>query len=213
MSLRSSPPPSVPDDARRIARAAFPRGSLLLSLRDELGPIFADQRFVPLSSALGQPAEAPWRLALVTLLQFMAGMSDRQAAEAVRGRIDWKYLLALPPTDAGCDSPVLGEFRARRIAGEAEQLLFDAMLGEINRTGRITKQGDGIVRVDPAQPRADRCEGAAELVDRLAAASAGFFHVHSRPPFNSAVSIRGSRQRSYRACGSDGRTLSWAPSV
>jgi transposase len=41
----------------------------------------------------GQPAEAPWRLALVTLMQYAEGLTDRQAADAVRTRIDWKYVL------------------------------------------------------------------------------------------------------------------------
>ena len=140
MSLRPSSPPSVPDDTRRVARAAFPRGSLLVSLRDELGSIFDDQRFAPLFPALGQPAEAPWRLALVTLLQFMEGLSDRQAAEAVRSRIDWKYLLALPLTDPGFDSSVLCEFRARLIAGGAEHLLFDAVL-EIAVARKLVRAG------------------------------------------------------------------------
>jgi transposase len=140
MSLRPSPPPSVPDDTQRVARAACPRGSLLLSLRNELGPIFDDQRFAALFPALGQPAEAPWRLALVTLLQFMEGLSDRQAAEAVRGRIDWKYLLALSLTDPGFDSSVLCEFRARLIAGRAEHLLFDAVL-EVAVARKLVRAG------------------------------------------------------------------------
>lgn len=73
MSLRPSAPGAIPDDTAQAARAAFPRGSSLLSLRDELGPIFDDRRFAALFPRLGQPAEAPWRLALVTLLQFMEG--------------------------------------------------------------------------------------------------------------------------------------------
>ena len=68
MSLRQSLPPPIPEDTRSVARAAFPRGSLLLSLRDAFGPIFDDGRFAPLFPTLGQPAEAPWRLALVALL-------------------------------------------------------------------------------------------------------------------------------------------------
>src|SRR3712207_989183 len=87
MSLRPQPPlPPVPDDTARIARAAFRRGNPYVLLRDRLGAVFADADFADLYPALGQPAYAPWRLALVTLLQFREGLSDRQAAEAVRGR-------------------------------------------------------------------------------------------------------------------------------
>ena len=79
MCLRPASPLPVPDDTAHVARLAFPRGNLLLSLRDRLGPVFDDRRFAHLFPAKGQPAEAPWRLALVTLLQFAEGLPDRQA--------------------------------------------------------------------------------------------------------------------------------------
>src|SRR3712207_220464 len=102
MSLRPQPPlPPVPDDTARIARAAFRRGNPYVLLRDKLGAVFADTDFADLYPALGQPTYAPWRLALVTLMQFREALSDRHAAEAVRGRIDWKYLLALELAEIG----------------------------------------------------------------------------------------------------------------
>jgi transposase-like protein DUF772 len=76
----------------------------------------------------GRPAEAPWRLALVSVMQFAEQLSDRQAAEAVRARIDWKYLLGLELADAGFDASVLSEFRARLVQGGLEQRLLDALL-------------------------------------------------------------------------------------
>src|ERR1051325_9806903 len=113
MSLRlPQPVPPVPDDTARIARAAFPRGNPYVLLRDRLGPVFDDAGFADLYPRRGQPAYTPWRLALVTLLQFREGLSDRQAAEAVRARIDWKYLLGLELTDPGFDHSVLCEFRS-----------------------------------------------------------------------------------------------------
>ena len=115
MCLHPASPLPIPDDTAKVARRAFPRGNLLLSLRDKLGPIFDDGRFASLFPSKGQPAEAPWRLALVTLLQFAEGLSDRQAADAVRSRIDWKYLLGLSLTDPGFDHTVLSEFRSRTI--------------------------------------------------------------------------------------------------
>jgi len=75
-----------------------------MQMRDTLGPLYDDHQFVALFSSTGQPAEAPARLALVLVLQCAEGLSDRQAADAVRGRIDWKYALALNLTDPGCDA-------------------------------------------------------------------------------------------------------------
>jgi transposase len=127
----SLPPPtsySVPEQTRRVARAAFPKSTLCLRLADELGTIFQDQDFADLFPAQGQPAQAPFRLALVTVLQFLEGLSDRAAAEAVRSRIDWKYLLCLELDDAGFDYSVLCEFRARLLADGAECRLFDRIL-------------------------------------------------------------------------------------
>jgi transposase len=128
MSLRPQVCPTVPEETVRIARASFPKGSRYMRLRDELGAVFDDSRFAGLFPTRGRPAEAPWRLALVTLFQFAEGLPDRQAAEAVRGRIDWKYALALPLADPGFDSTVLSEFRSRLIEGGAEQVLLDAVL-------------------------------------------------------------------------------------
>jgi transposase len=110
MSLRPQDIAPVPEDTQRIARAAFPKGNIYVRMRDEIGTIFDDQMFAPLFPARGQPAESPWRLALITVMQFIEGLSDRQAADAVRSRIDWKYALSLELTDSGGDASVLCEF-------------------------------------------------------------------------------------------------------
>lgn len=120
MSLRPSLATAVPEETAKVARAAFPRGCRLMDVRDSLGPVFDDARFARLFSTRGRPAEVPWRLALITLLQFAENLSDRDAADAVRARLDWKYLLALPLDDPGFDSTVLCEFRARLVDGHAE---------------------------------------------------------------------------------------------
>jgi transposase len=88
----------IPEETVRIARAAFPKGNPYMRMRDELGPIYNHQQFAPLFSNLGQPAEDPAQLALITIMQFAEGLSDRQTAEAVRGRMDWKYALGLELT-------------------------------------------------------------------------------------------------------------------
>jgi transposase len=127
MSLKAQPIPPVPEETARVARAAFPHGNLYLRLRNELGALYEDEDFRTLFPSRGQPGLTPWRLALVTVMQFLEGLSDRQAADAVRGRIDWKYALSLELTDSGFDFSVLSEFRSRLLAGDAEALLLDRM--------------------------------------------------------------------------------------
>ena len=141
MSLRPEPIEPVPEETARIARLAFPHGSIWLRLRDELGTIYEDDAFAPLFPSHGRPAEAPWRLALVSVLQFAEGLSDRQAAEAVRARLDWKYLLGLELDDAGFDFSVLSEFRARLVGGHAELLLLQALLAHCAARGWLKARG------------------------------------------------------------------------
>jgi transposase len=138
MSLKPSVIGAVPEETARIARAAFPKGNLYLSLRDELGVLFADSDFADLFPRRGQPALAPWRLALITILQFLENLSDRQTAEAVRSRMDWKYLLGLELADCGFDYSVLSGFRARLVAGDRQTLLLDRTL-ELLREKRLLK--------------------------------------------------------------------------
>ena len=128
MSLHPQEIPPVPAETIRVAQAAFPHGNTYILLRDEIGSIYEDVIFAPLFSKRGQPAEAPWRLALVSILQYAEGLSDRQAADAVRSRIDWKYALSLELTDPGFDSTVLSEFRPRLVSGGVEQQLLERFL-------------------------------------------------------------------------------------
>jgi transposase len=87
--LRQTAIESVPVETACVAQAAFPDRHRYLRLADEPGALFTDQLFTALYPSLGQPALSPWRLALVTMLQFAEGLSDRQAADAVRSRIDF----------------------------------------------------------------------------------------------------------------------------
>ena len=141
MSLKPTPIEPVPEGTARVARAAFRKGNPLLKLRDELGTFFADDDFADLFPRLGQPGLPPWRLALVTLLQFGEDLPDRQAAEAVRARIDWKYLLGLELTDPGFDHSVLCEFRARLLAGGAEERLLHELLEACQARGLLKARG------------------------------------------------------------------------
>ena len=128
MSLRLEQISEIPGETARVARAASPKGTIVTRLRDEFSALYDDKDFRSLYSSRGQPALPPWRLALVTVFQFLERLSNRQAADAVRGRIDWKYALGLELTDPGFHFSVLTEFRGRLVTGGAEHLLLDAML-------------------------------------------------------------------------------------
>src|SRR3982751_3011152 len=115
MSLKPTPIAPIPEETVRVARRAFPKGSVAIRLRDEFGSLYQDQDFQALFPSHGQPGLVPWRLVLVTVLQFLENLSDRQTAEAVRACIDWKYALGLEPTDLGFTSAFSPSFeRGRR---------------------------------------------------------------------------------------------------
>jgi len=107
---------------------SFPVEMLSSKYVIRLRTIYTDEVFADLFPTHGQLAFAPWRLALVTVFQFMEGLTDRQAADAVRDRLAWKYALSLELTDPGFDHTVLSEFRARLVEGNAEQRLLDLLL-------------------------------------------------------------------------------------
>ena len=141
MSLHPHVIAPVPEETARVARAAFPKGHPYLTFRDALGTVFQDEDFAAVFPMNGQPGLPPWRLALVTIMQFRENLADRQAAEAVRARIDWKYLLSLELTDPGFDFSVLSEFRDRLLAGSAEELLLEKLLERCRALGLLTARG------------------------------------------------------------------------
>src|SRR5215471_13526772 len=141
MSLQPQPAYVIPDETRRIARAVFPKGALCLRLVEALGQLYLDEQFAALFPTRGQPAASPARLALVVVLQYVEGLSDRQAVDAVRGRIDWKYALGLELTDPGFDHTVLSEFRARLVSKDADRLLLDTLLDRLRKLGLIKQRG------------------------------------------------------------------------
>ena len=141
MSLKPQTFDPVPAETARITKAAFPQGNTYIQMRDVFGTLYTDEAFAPLFASRGQPAMAPACLALVTVMQFAEGLSDRQAANAVRGRIDWKYALGLELTDPGFDASVLSEFRTRLLAGQAEATLFELMLSRFREAGLLKARG------------------------------------------------------------------------
>src|SRR5258706_14387667 len=146
MSLQVQPIPRIPEATAKIARRAFRKGNVYMQMRDVLGTFFHDDQFVELYPMDGQPAYAPWRLALVSVMQFAENLSDRQAADAVRARIDWKYALSLELTDEGFDFSVLSEFRDRLLEHEAAEHIIDTMLEQFVQAGLLS--GGGKQRTD-----------------------------------------------------------------
>ncbi len=141
MSLRPEKIGGVPEETARVAKACFPKGNRYIRLREALGTIFEDNEFADLFPRSGQPAEAPWRLALVCLVQYMEELTDRQAADAVRARMDIKYLLGLELTDPGFDFSVLSEFRTRLVEHQAEHRLFELLVAKLSEQGYLKKRG------------------------------------------------------------------------
>src|SRR5919199_4403228 len=141
MSLHPEPIGEIPVETARVAHAAFPRGTVITRLRDEFTSLYEDADFRTLYPARGQPGLPPWRLALVTVFQFLEHLSDRQAADTVRARIDWKYALGLELADPGFHFSVLAEFRARLVAGGAEDLLLDRELERFQARGLVKAGG------------------------------------------------------------------------
>src|SRR2546430_14567173 len=142
MSLRPEPLPPIPDVTAAAVRAAFPKGNLYVDLRAEFGTLYTDQLFADLYPPEGRPVEvAPWRLALVVVMQYMKGLTDRQAADAVRRCMDWKYALSLDLHVPGFDFTLLHDFRQRLLAHEAGQRCLDTFLATCKARGWIKARG------------------------------------------------------------------------
>lgn len=165
--LKVQPNDSVPEETARIAYQVFPKGNRYLNLRDELGSIYSDHNFETLFSTHGQPAQCPWRLALVSVMQFAENLSDRQTAEAVRSRIDWKYALGLELADSGFDFSVLSEFRTRLLSGGQEEQILDIFLERLIERGWLKsggKQRTDSTHVLAAIRTLNRLEGVGETL-------------------------------------------------
>src|SRR6267154_3744793 len=114
---------------------------LAVLIRDRLGQWLEDEDFAQAFGIRGRPGWSPSRLALVTVLQRAGNLTDRQAAESVRTRIDWQYLLGLTLDDPGFDHTVLAEFRARVAGAGLEQVALDALLARLAAEGLVKAGG------------------------------------------------------------------------
>lgn len=132
----------IPAETAKVARAAFPKGNVYMKMRDALGQLYYDHDFATLFRAdCGKVALSPGQLALITVMQFAEGLTDRQAADQVRARLDWKYALALELTDSGFNYSVLSEFRHRLIARGRESQLLDDMLKQFQQQDLLKARG------------------------------------------------------------------------
>ena len=133
------PAPEVVAAVRAVYRRREP--PLPVTVRDRLGELFPDAEFAPGFGVRGRPGWSPGRLALVTVLQMAENLTDRQAADAVRDKISWKYALGLDLDDEGFDASVLSEFRTRVVEHGLEQRVLDLLLDALKAEGLIGAGG------------------------------------------------------------------------
>ncbi len=141
MSMQPQPWPDVPEQTARMARSASRKGNLAMRIRDELGEVYADERFTAAFGVRGRPGISPGQLMMASVLQFSQNLTDQQAAEAVRDRITWKYALGLELDDEGFDASVFSEFRSRLVAGDLTRLALDALLERLGVLGLVKAGG------------------------------------------------------------------------
>jgi transposase len=211
MSVQPRPWPEVPEQTAAVARAAFPKGTLSMRVRDELPGLFTDGQFASAFGVRGKPGISPGQLALVTVLQFVENLTDRQAADAVRGRIDWKYALSLELTDPGFDHTVLTGFRQRLIDHGLEEKVLDLLLARLAELGMVKaggRQRTDSTHVLAAVRAVNRLEFLAETLraalEALSAAAPDWLATHIDAQW---VQRYGARADSYRLPqGQDKRT-------
>src|SRR5215510_5868209 len=143
MSMQPESWPEPADDVAEAVRAIYAgrRAPLAVVVRDELGELFADAEFAQAFAVRGQPGWSPGRLAAITVLQAVENLTDVQAAEAVRLRLDWKYLLGLSMADQGLDDSVLSEFRSRIVANSMEAKVLDLLVARLVELGLLKSRG------------------------------------------------------------------------
>jgi transposase len=141
MSMQPKALPPVPEQTAKIARRAFPKGSLPIRVRDRLSEVFADEPFAGAFGTRGAPGLSPGVLSLVTVLQFAENLTDRQAATMAVRAIDWKYAMGAELSDTGFDHTVLSRFRTRLAEHGLERVVFDRLLEYCKDAGLVAAGG------------------------------------------------------------------------
>jgi len=217
MSLPPETDLTIPQMTQLVAQSSFPKSNVWLKMRDELGTLFTNEQFADMFPPQGQPAEAPWRLALVVVMQFAENLPDRQAADAVRSRIDWKYALGLELSDPGFDHSVLSEFRSRLLQAQAEQRLLDTVLTLGREHGWLKvrgKQRTDSTHVLSAIHALNRLENAGETLrhtlNTLAEEAPDWLLSHIEPEWSDRY---GKRFDNYRLPREEGRRKALAETI
>jgi transposase len=155
MSMQPQPWPEPADELTQAIGAMYAgrRAPLAVVVRDELGAVFADAAFAEAFAVRGQPGWSPGRLSMITVLQAIENLTDVQAAEAVRLRMDWKYALGLSLSDRGLDDSVLSEFRSRVVAHGLEERVLDLLVARLVDKGLLTSRGKQRTDSSHAAPR------------------------------------------------------------
>jgi len=203
MTLRPHAIPPVPTMTADAVHAAFPKGNLYVDLRAEFGTLYDDHLFVDLYPSGGRPVTvAPWRLALILVMQYMEGLTDRQAADAVRRCMDWKYALSLYLTDPGFDFTLLHDFRQRLLQHDAAQRLLDTFLTACKSRGLIKARGTqrtDSTHVLAAVRTLHRLECVLEtmhlVLDQLAQTDPSWVRQHIPPTWYDRYGLRAERSR------------------
>ena len=155
--------PPLPEDTARAARSVFNIENLYLAIGDQLDALFDEFSWDWPSASGGKPACHVFVLAMVTLFQFAEDLPDRQAAEAVRGRMDWKYALHLSLNDPGFDPAELHEFRQRLLYDSSGQQIFQRLFIRLEKLGLLgsrEKRGLDVVTALTAVDALSRLENA-----------------------------------------------------
>ncbi|MFJ8956369.1 MULTISPECIES: transposase [unclassified Streptomyces] len=148
MSVRPRSGDQIPSLTARVARASNPSGTTAMWVRDRLDGLWYDEDFEAWYPRDGRPGVSPAQLATVCVLQFLLNLSDRQVAEAVRCRIDFKYALALELDDPGFHHSVLSDFRDRLGEGDRADRLLDLVVERLKEAG-WSRRADGSVPTPP----------------------------------------------------------------
>ena len=141
MSLKPKPPRSMPEDLAILGPRLLSPDSPYRLVGDKLYEQYREADYAGLYHPEGKPGLSPVDLAFVTVFQYLENLSDRQAAEALRVRVDWKYALHLPLGDQGFNFSVLSEYRDRVIRHQAEARLFDRVLQQLQALGLLKRRG------------------------------------------------------------------------
>ena len=141
MSLEPRADHGVPELTAQVVRATFRKGTMAVRIREALGPLFEDEAFAGAFAVRGRPAVSPGALALVSVLQYAEGLTDRQAADQVRARMDWKFLLGLGLDDPGFEASVLSLFRSRLIDTDWNRRRWSWLLERLRGLGLLKAGG------------------------------------------------------------------------